>query len=550
MGEPSAWPADFNPALMVQLAEELGDVDRLLRYAPATASRAVASGSRREAVTIFRMVGPHLDRMEPIERGSILEEWANAVRQSGDIIRAKQLRERALRVYREAGAELDAARCMLEISADYWRSKQEKRAIENAALAVETLRALDAPANLQSDALRAQALIHYLGYNDQAGDEVIRRAIAIAPAESKQLAVAKATAVWGGKTWEEAQRLGQEALELADRVGSWRAVEIAYEKLTQWDHELPPKDRTWVLDDALAFAEAHQLDDIRAFTLLGFAQRHIDAGRYIDAEDVAREAATIWPDSEQNLAAWPLELMARPQLRRGSPQARENIEKLSEFVPIGPPINANLSELMAEAHWLDPSLPFDRGMALVDYQFSVDHPMAPLIADSSLIYWLWKLGIEVELPERLHSQYRHQIEGDWEAAAAEWSDWERPYEQALALSEGPPEAAISALAILDEIGAVRLATRIRRDLREQGVAGVPAGPRPSTRENVALLTARQMEVLRLMAEGGSNPEIADTLFISSRTAEHHVSAVLSKLNASTREEAVAMAADLGVLTAI
>jgi DNA-binding CsgD family transcriptional regulator len=242
-------------------------------------------------------------------------------------------------------------------------------------------------------------------------------------------------------------------------------------------------------------------------------------------------------------------MMARPQLRRGSPQARENIEKLSEFVPIGQPIFFGLSELMAEAHWLDPSLPFDRGMALVDHQFSVDHPMAPLFTDSSLIYWLWKLGIEVELPERLHSQYRHQIEGDWEAAAAEWSDWERPYEQALALSEGPPEAAISALAILDEIGAVPLATRIRRDLREQGVTGVPAGPRPSTRENVALLTARQMEVLRLMAEGGSNPEIADILFISSRTAEHHVSAVLSKLNASTREEAVAMAADLGILTA-
>jgi len=550
MGEPSAWPADFNPALMVQLADELGDVNRLLRYAPAAASRAVASGSRREGVTLFELIGPHVDGLEPMERARLLEAWSDAISDLGDVIRSRQLRMQAAHLYREIGEDLELARCLVPMSALHWRSKQMEKAVENAALAVEALRSEIAPAELISEALSAQAMIHYIGDNLHEGNETINRAIAIAPPVSHQLAIAKAAAVWGTETWKEAQRLGQEALELADRVGSWHAVELAYRTLTQWDHELPPRDRTSVLDDALAFAEAHQLDDLRAFTLLGYAQQHIDAGRYIAAEDVAREAATIWPDSEQNLAAWPLATMASPQLRRGSPQARENFEKLSEFVPTGPPINDNLSAPMAEAHWLDSSLPFDRGMALVDHRFSVDHPGAWRIDDSSLIYWLWKLGIEVELPERVHSQYRHQIEGDWEAAAAEWSDWERPYEQALALSEGPPEAAISALAILDEIGAVPLATRIRRDLRERGVTGVPAGPRPSTRENVALLTARQMEVLRLMAEGGSNPEIADTLFISSRTAEHHVSAVLSKLNASTREEAVAMAADLGVLTAI
>ena len=64
------------------------------------------------------------------------------------------------------------------------------------------------------------------------------------------------------------------------------------------------------------------------------------------------------------------------------------------------------------------------------------------------------------------------------------------------------------------------------------------------------LTARQAEVLALMAEGLSNPEIADRPFISSRTAEHHVSAILSKLSAATREEAVGIADELGVLASI
>jgi DNA-binding NarL/FixJ family response regulator len=53
-----------------------------------------------------------------------------------------------------------------------------------------------------------------------------------------------------------------------------------------------------------------------------------------------------------------------------------------------------------------------------------------------------------------------------------------------------------------------------------------------------------------MAEGLSNPDIADRLFISLRTAENHVSAVLSKFEASSRTEAVEAAHNLGVLAEI
>jgi DNA-binding CsgD family transcriptional regulator len=55
-------------------------------------------------------------------------------------------------------------------------------------------------------------------------------------------------------------------------------------------------------------------------------------------------------------------------------------------------------------------------------------------------------------------------------------------------------------------------------------------------------------VLDLMAQGLTNAEIADRLFISSRTAEHHVAAVLSKLNASSRDDAVAIARGLGAVS--
>jgi DNA-binding CsgD family transcriptional regulator len=50
-----------------------------------------------------------------------------------------------------------------------------------------------------------------------------------------------------------------------------------------------------------------------------------------------------------------------------------------------------------------------------------------------------------------------------------------------------------------------------------------------------------MEVLALMSDGCTNAEIADRLFISAKTVDHHVSAILAKLDAHTRAEAVSLA---------
>ena len=70
------------------------------------------------------------------------------------------------------------------------------------------------------------------------------------------------------------------------------------------------------------------------------------------------------------------------------------------------------------------------------------------------------------------------------------------------------------------------------------------GPREATRANPAGLTARQLEVLALLAEGLTNAEIAERLVVSPRTAEHHVAAVLTKLGATTRREAARRASEL------
>jgi len=80
-----------------------------------------------------------------------------------------------------------------------------------------------------------------------------------------------------------------------------------------------------------------------------------------------------------------------------------------------------------------------------------------------------------------------------------------------------------------------------------GVAHLPRGPRPATRGNPGLLTERELEVLRLVAVGKSNREIAERLFLSPKTAGHHVSSILAKLGVPTRAEAADAALQLGLL---
>jgi DNA-binding NarL/FixJ family response regulator len=86
-------------------------------------------------------------------------------------------------------------------------------------------------------------------------------------------------------------------------------------------------------------------------------------------------------------------------------------------------------------------------------------------------------------------------------------------------------------------------------LRELGVVSVPRGRIATTRAHPAGLTARQADVLALLAEGLSNADIADRLVISARTADHHVSAILAKLSVRSRREAAVVAQRMGLYPA-
>ena len=139
--------------------------------------------------------------------------------------------------------------------------------------------------------------------------------------------------------------------------------------------------------------------------------------------------------------------------------------------------------------------------------------------------------------------YRLELSGRPADAAARWAELGEPYEQALALAaSGDADDARTAVDLLDRLGADAVAAKVRLDLRASGLTTVPARRRSSTRANPAGLTSREVEVLRLLDEGLTNAELAQRLYISQKTVDHHVSAILSKLQVANRRVATRTAA--------
>ncbi|MYV43464.1 helix-turn-helix transcriptional regulator, partial [Streptomyces sp. SID1328] len=107
----------------------------------------------------------------------------------------------------------------------------------------------------------------------------------------------------------------------------------------------------------------------------------------------------------------------------------------------------------------------------------------------------------------------------------------------LARLSGDAPALREALAAFEALDARPAVARTRAVMRAQGVRPIRRGARAATRANPYGLTNRELDVLKLLNEGLSDAEIAARLYITPKTAGHHVGAVLAKLGVHTRHDA-------------
>jgi DNA-binding NarL/FixJ family response regulator len=113
------------------------------------------------------------------------------------------------------------------------------------------------------------------------------------------------------------------------------------------------------------------------------------------------------------------------------------------------------------------------------------------------------------------------------------------------LKDAPPEQLIEAIKVI-AAGDALLAPSVTQALIDE-IARRPVG-QPDAFPGIELLTDRESEVIKLMAKGLSNAEIAETLFLGEATVKTHVGRILAKLGARDRVQAVVAAYESGLVT--
>jgi DNA-binding CsgD family transcriptional regulator len=194
-----------------------------------------------------------------------------------------------------------------------------------------------------------------------------------------------------------------------------------------------------------------------------------------------------------------------------------------------------LYEARAEAAWLAGD--DDRAVAEARHGLLGASRTADPWQAGALACWIFRAGGQPpDVP--VAEPYAREIAGDWAGAACAYEARGLPYEAALARLGGDVAALRAALTVFHRLDAAPAAARAGDRLRALGERRGTRARWSSTRHNPYGLTGRQLQVHALLGEGLSNAEIAARLVLSRNTVNHHVAAVLAKLDVSSRKEAV------------
>ncbi|WP_407046014.1 helix-turn-helix transcriptional regulator [Mesorhizobium abyssinicae] len=542
--------ADVATARLVHHAVEAQNLQAVRELAPLAAREASRVGAHRDAAEHYEVALRYADAMSMEDRARLYEGYAFECHLIGRIDAAIEAQGHARRLQQALGDRLregDSLRCLSRFA--YLVGDRE-----------------------QADLFGAQAV--ELLETAPAGPE-----LAMAYSNLSQLAMLAEkldeTLLLGGRAVELAERLdrpdivchalnnlgsAEQWLDLASgRLHLARSLELALEQNFQ-EHaaraftncaciemnQLDLAEAQSFLERGIAYCVENDLATWRDYMRGVQAQLLVRRGLWDDAATVAHDV--IDNDATTALVRYPsLVALAKLRIRRGDPPAEPVLEEMKRFLDKGMELQrlAPYAAVMAERAWLGQG---DRqeALGLIELADSLSPTRAVF---GELAIWRLLLSLESDPGDTagMAGPHRMLLAGEWRGAAALWAGMGAPFDRALALLHGDEPALREALEILEGLGARPVAQHVRALMRRSGVSHIARGPRQATRANSAGLTQRQMEVLQLIERGFSNKRIAEHLTISPKTVDHHVSAVLGKLDAVSRGEASAAARASGLV---
>ncbi len=531
-------------ARMAHHAEAAGDREAVLEFAPLAAQQASAASAHRAAAALYALTLRYADNAPPSERALLHEAHAwesNLVDNQHEAIAS---RRQAIELWRSVANPIKEGENLAHPTMALLTSGQGQEAQRCSLTAIQILES-QPPGKELALAYRNRALLETINRNLGEATSLAEKAVALAEhfGDARMLAMAYDTL--GSNLlsidFERGNEYLQRCLVIAHEAGLEARVATVYANLgsTACDlYRFETAER--YLSEGIAYCAERDLDLVRYYLVACLAMTQMYLGHWREASESARDVLEhAGASSRHRLPA--LVALGRLRARQGESDARElltgalAIGAVSNLFENIAPIRAALTEVACLEGNREGSL--SEARVLYDLAVSKQHPWFA----GEAAFWLSQCG---ELPARydwMAIPYRLQIVGEWQAAADEWERLACPYEQARALAGGDTQAQITALKIFERLGARPAAEILRRNLQNVGALNLPRKPRTSTRENPFGLTERQVEILALLIEDLSNTEISARLHISPKTADHHVSAILEKMDLHSREEAATQA---------
>jgi DNA-binding CsgD family transcriptional regulator/tetratricopeptide (TPR) repeat protein len=539
---------DSDPFRVLHHAVEAGDDAAVIRHGAAAAREARRVGAHRQAAACYAQVLTRGHRLPTARRAALGEAYSWALSNSNQLHFAVAAAATAAELWQQDGDDRRLVRALVTLSRQQWLTERTAAARASGERALELARPLG---DSYQNALATLNLGGLLVLNDQEEDGLPYLDEALDMAERSGAASVAALC---------RNYRGSALLQLGDVSGCDELLRSMAQATDLGNHEYVMRayynliEGLWRLGEyreALGYIEqAENYGRDRDFRVYGymFAARRcrlaLMRGQWVEAEAGLRDLLD-GQDDPGMIGRETVPILARVLVRQGSADAPEWLALAARHA-----VQADVLE------WLVPA-----GLAHIEHAWLTgDHGKAGpypelllertnrrgmLVQRGELLVYLRRLGYPAGPFPGCPEPYVSALRGDWRSAADAWLSEGDPYERAVQLAEsGQIEPTLEALTVLDGLGAKPAVAIVRGRLRGLGVTRLPRRPQPGTLANPAGLTDRQLEILRLVATGLSNAEIAQRLVVSPRTVDHHVSAILQKLGVQTRRDAAARAAEL------